>query len=376
MPMDKINPLHEVYIIIGNGFDKACGLMTTYPEFLDFINAVDLHFQGVISYNDEPKQLLEKYKAIRKEISRTIDLSKWKGIPQNFWYKHFRRVHIRTGWIDFEREIARVIRIVTEEAKKAESLDQLVLCNPNTPFFTEIYDPLMQAKRIQWKVKEGSREMDITYLQLRDLLLNELNEVTNAFDYYLQDYVESKKTNLTGAVTNLFDKLKGAGKCCVLSFNYTTTFEKLLLRYNSGLNVDYCYVHGKVGTEDKPGKLVLGIDEKYESEGEISVAFAPFKKYYQRVYKGTDSNYADWLHGITNDGHHRELYIFGHSLGVTDKDILNAFITGHKMKTTVYSHCDKARADHIANMTAIIGIDDMVRRNAGSDRSLEFEMQE
>lgn len=374
----RSNPPREVYIIIGNGFDKEAGLKTSYPEFLKFINAVDLHFKNVISYNEGPKKLLEEYKAIRKERGRIIDLSKWRAIPENFWYQHFKNANIQKGWIDFENEIACVIHLFEEELKSTESVDRLMLCNQRSRFYAEIFRPLEEKARFSSNdaPRGGNREFNITYRQFRDKLLDELNELTKAFDYYLQDFVEAKKIKPTDTILDLFDKVEGAQHCRVLSFNYTSTFERLMSMAHSELEVDYCHVHGRVGKDENIGNLVLGIDEKYNSESDVSVLLAPFKKYYQRVYKETDSNYADWLQEANNNSQYsRELYIFGHSIGITDKDILKAFITSPNMKTVVYSHNDKARADQIANMTEIIGINDLVLKNSGSERTLEFKRQ-
>jgi len=363
----------EVYIIIGNGFDKEAGLKTSYPEFLDFINAVNLHFQNIISYNNKPKELLEEYKRIRKEAGKTIDLSKWEKMPKNFWYQHFKKVsYIQQGWIDFENEISNMIYLVEEEVKKANTIDELIVYDPQSHFYSEIYQPLKNLNKLDQYMKKGG----VTFREFRDQLLVELNELIDAFDFYLQEFVEINEEKPTEAIMHLFGKLGGYQYCRVLSFNYTNTFKRMITKMHPELHVDYCHVHGKVGDNGGKGNLVLGIDEKYQSEGEISILLAPFKKYYQRVYKRTDSNYADWLHDIeANRNNQRELYIFGHSIGMTDKDILKAFITSDNMRTVVYSYNDKARADQIANMTGIIGIDEMVKQNAGSDRMLEFELQ-
>ena len=368
----------EVYFILGNGFDIECGLPTSYPAFLAFIELVYLNNQNILQYYDQKKQLFDEYANIRKNKGKLTVWSKWEKIPGNFWYCHFKNARLQKGWIDFENEISYLVKLFEEEVKKAETIDTKIKCSLQSPFYKYIIQEMSEKNnQIETGITNGNyTEMGVSYRQLRDILLDELNELIAAFDNYLQDFVEEKEAQYTEAIKDLFEKLNGYQECRVLTFNYTSTFDRLIKKYAPGIHVEYCHVHGRIGTKGECGNIVLGIDEKYDAKGEINVLLAPFKKYYQRVYKESDSNYADWLRDIeAHADNNRELYIFGHSIGITDKDILNPFITSPKMKTTVYSYNDRARADQIANMTEIIGIDEMVRRNAGKNKTLVFTQQ-
>ena len=370
----RVNAPREVYFIIGNGFDIECNLPTSYPAFLSFIHAVDVHFQNIIQNDDRQKKILEKYKAIRREANQSIDLSKWEHIPDNFWYQHFQKAKIQKGWIDFENEISRVIALFEAEIDRASSTDQLCVCNTQSQFYTEVYRPLeQQNKLISINADNGRQENNVTYRQLRDILLDELNELTRSFDLYLQNFVEIKNIEMKETISNLFHRMVGVEYCRVLSFNYTHTFERLISEKYPTTDIDYCHVHGTVGTEKTEGNLVLGIDEKGSSKEDASILLAPFKKYWQRIYKNTDSNYADWIRDIEQHADSkRELYIFGHSIGVTDKELLRPLIMSNNMKTIVYSHDDRARADQISNMQAIIGVGNLIDMSAGSNKKLEF----
>ena len=79
-----------------------------------------------------------------------------------------------------------------------------------------------------------------------------------------------------------------------------------------------------------------------------------FKKYYQRIYKKTGNGYKPWLEEIDKRrkeerNQENKLYIFGHSLDVTDGDILKELIEHDGIKTIIF-HKDKARlGQQIAN---------------------------
>jgi hypothetical protein len=163
--------------------------------------------------------------------------------------------------------------------------------------------------------------------------------------------------------------------------------------------------------------MVLGIDERHGNESiKIPVEFGPFRKYYQRIYKQTDSRYMDWLKEAhapyekvnwlnrleeqtlnssfdknkidkimsyivsTKEKQRKqmkssEVVIFGHSLGITDNDILKSFITLPNTRTVVYYHDEEAFSQQVSNITAILGREEVITRTGGQDRTLEFRDQ-
>ena len=141
--------------------------------------------------------------------------------------------------------------------------------------------------------------------------------------------------------------------------------------------------------------------------------FLTFKKYYQRIYKSTGNAYLDWAGKIKMDDaeYHRKLnlvytgeadplysflekkryyldvssierpehklYIFGHSLDVTDKDVLKLLICNDNVQTKIFYH-RKNRDDKttlgklIKNLVQIIGKDELIRRTGGTCKTIEF----
>ena len=83
--------------------------------------------------------------------------------------------------------------------------------------------------------------------------------------------------------------------------------------------------------------MVLGVNEYWDEEGaDIHTDFSAFKKFIQRVMKNTGVDYRKWIYDITNNGNKysttrnktdykdlglSDVYIFGHSLDISDKDL-------------------------------------------------------
>lgn len=71
------------------------------------------------------------------------------------------------------------------------------------------------------------------------------------------------------------------------------------------------------------------------------------------------------------------VYIFGHSLDVTDKDILKLFICNDNVDTKIYyyrkNEDDKeALGKIIQNLIKIMGQKELIRRTGGVHKTMEF----
>ena len=128
--------------------------------------------------------------------------------------------------------------------------------------------------------------------------------------------------------------------------------------------------------------LVLGIDEYLSGEAkDKDNEFIQFKKFFQRIYKGTGCLYTDWV-SLINDNNKRfakasptinNVYIYGHSLDVTDADIFRRLILLDNTITTIFYHSKESIGSQIANLVKVIGEDELIKRTDGSNRSIIFK---
>ena len=166
----------------------------------------------------------------------------------------------------------------------------------------------------------------------------------------------------------------------ILSFNYTNTFQKL---YDPDCKANYCYIHGEVDSSSNLEKcnLVLGIEEYQDDLHKDSANFFVwFKKFYQRIYKGTSSDYIDWLRDYEeyckmvsgNIDSLNEVYIYGHSLDVTDRDILSRLILEPYTSTYIYYYSRSDLSKKIENLVKVIGEEELISRTGGNKRTIRF----
>ena len=67
------------------------------------------------------------------------------------------------------------------------------------------------------------------------------------------------------------------------------------------------------------------------------------------------------------------LFIYGHSLDVTDADILRKLLLADNSSTTIFYHNKEALESQIANLVKVIGEDEVIRRTDGSHRTIHFK---
>lgn len=312
--------------MIGNGFDLAHNLPTSYIDFMNFLewchyaengndtpaeksfNKLDIKLRDYINNNFRNEEIITPH--IKKLIKNS-----------NEWYEYFDRVFnegkdVGGNWVDFESLIAAVV-------KKIE-------CQPDEQFGGIIDDAM--RKEILYKVVFYGL-VDNDYKIIRPLINEmrcELDEFIKCLDEYI---VLVEKMPIDGQLSCIKDIVFDN----VISFNYSNTYEA---HYNAPKN-KVIYIHGKAGEDEKKdiSNLVVGCEETLSKDNQDSdIRCGYFKKYFQREIKNTGRGYrvCDQMKG----GPDNFLYILGHSLDVNDGDIIKYLIENHKYVTIYYYNID------------------------------------
>lgn len=331
-------------LLIGNGFDLAHGLATRYKDFLDYVESKE---------NDQSKKM-----------------------KKNIWINGFmkRKKVLGENWIDIESEIAHVIKSV--EKQLVDRVNSAV--NINEPPELAFY---LEHKKLGDHTKLGI--LQLPNKDLITLLINEMNDLICYLERYLAEICPSSLKFISPDVQELeIDR--------ILTFNYTNTYEDV---YQN--TVEYDFIHGRIG--NIPNNMVLGIDEYLsDAEKNTELDFVRFKKYFQRIQKRTGCTYKLWIEQIRKSRHesHCEpvyyngellgyklppdvnLYIFGHSLDLTDKDILSELILEEGVCTTIFYQDDESYAQKITNLIKIIGQDNVIQFVHGASPKIKFQVQQ
>ena len=410
-------------LMIGNGFDLAHGLPTKYTDFLDWIvGEYEFYFhlkkqdadivQGIKRLELNIPENRKQKCTIGGRINCQSEL--WECINDNIWFEYFLHSQLRQDntWIDFESEISEVIQSIDENMQ-----------GKMNDFVTQLDNWYLNKKFVDSQLDYGTDKIEyLKFSELRDKLLIDLNRLIRAFEIYLCEYIEEIECeNISPDIQDIYvarrmqgEKVVGIQLNKIISFNYTNTFQRL---YDKQKIFECDFIHGKadINNDFDTNNMVLGIDEYLKKkEKNKKIEFIAFKKYYQRIYKRTGCKYKDWIDEIKqkeseynntikekqkllrnkslssvisgqiesellklkkNPPKHN-LYIFGHSLDVTDKDILKGLILNDSVTTIIYYFNKDDLGKKISNLVKVIGQDELIRRTGGSAKTIDFKLQQ
>lgn len=366
-------------LVIGNGFDLYHFLPTRYIDFLRTVNRLmELHESGKLErcqyikyvlgpdspiYTDDEyiracyKVHSEKMKSVllnQDNLAELVDICR-----NNIWVNYFRGcLEKNIGWIDFEKEIGRVLSSVkkvflldsktndlvygvdfldtkTDKTLDLMSIDMLV----RLPFFEHLNGYFVLKSEYCKTGINGKLYVSMDKEKMLDELEEDLEELAKALCIYLREFVQKIAISKNSDNPIFYDIDK------VLSFNYTDTYRKL---YSD--DVEIKFIHGSI--DDEKG-IVLGInnDDKDELEN-MDADLIRFKKYYQRAIKDTFYSVADFLNEQNDD---YNVAIAGHSIDITDRDILVGIMEHPRAKITVYYHDNKAHRLQMTNLINMVG---------------------
>ncbi|MCI8484500.1 MAG: hypothetical protein HFH41_09185 [Lachnospiraceae bacterium] len=402
-------------LIIGNGFDLAHGLPTKYGDFLDFCEKARriYTFCEDASLNDYKCDNLDNWETnddIKNVLLEAFDKRECKKnfndnntynlkvttsnkfldelytyIRKNTWLEYFLncRSSIGGNWIDFETEISKVIQVLDEAINIKKSDKEL------KEVLKEKHNILLDVYKASKGSVQKALKDDTTLIDFAAFLDEELGRLIRALEIYIAEFVNRS------SVTEKNVDIESLNLDHVLSFNYSDTYERI---YSKGKKVECDYIHGKadISKNVNTSNLVLGIDEYLDDDKkDKDLELLSFKKFYQRIYKSTGNKYLEWVDEIKDGyadylnphllsgkieypGH--MLYIFGHSLDITDKDVLKMFICNDNVQTKIFYYRknqeDKAELGKlIRNLILIMGQEELVRRTGGAHKTIEFVPQ-
>lgn len=428
-------------LVIGNGFDLAHGLPTKYGDFLEFCERVrriytlditvstkdyrhrnldnwkmNTYVRGILlvafhergnktTFNDDGTYNME-FTTSNKFLNEL-----YSHIDKNTWLDYFIKCKsfIGENWIDFEAEISKVIQILDEAIVMTKS------GKPLNEMPKEKHSILIEVHKASRGSMQKVFKDDATLNDFAVFLDAELGRLIRALEIYIVKFVggiKIEKRNID---------IEKINPDHILSFNYSDTYERI---YGERGGFECDYIHGKadINKNVKSSNLVLGIDEYLDDDKkDKELELLSFKKFYQRIYKSTGNRYLDWVDEIKDgyvnylkkesdayteiveaikDGsfnnflcekrYHEKLsnikcpkhmlYIFGHSLDITDRDILKLFICNDNVQTKIFYYRkdeeDKTELGKlIRNLILIMGQEELIRRTGGAHKTIEFVPQ-
>ncbi len=431
-------------LILGNGFDLAHGLPTRYSDFLSFC----YHFRFIYTFHrkteDEFKfrvlSMYEKelydipllkdahdalknsifalYKSREQKDSGCTEFSTnsydyfipsnsrfdelYGCIANNIWFNYLRdlqkeRLIRGENWIDFESEIAEIVRYLETKYPNMKVLysdvaNGLIHGDAKDNYSQSKLNYFYEACDKRIPVHRTTNQIDIkseTITDLRDTLLGDLKDLTRALELYMTEIVEDM------SLPNKIVAIEKINPDYVVTFNYTNTYEKLYCR---GSEIDtkryVCHIHGNADKKRKADEcnLVLGIDEYLRGDDRYShTEYSSFRKFTQRILNKNSVQYSKWANEVRNSyssngenwsGEKKpeinypdsvsEIWIYGHSMDITDKDVLARFIDTDASAIHVFARNRAEEGTLLSHVLKYISQETLVRKSTTLPPRFEF----
>ena len=152
-------------LLIGNGFDLAHHLPTTYKDFLNFLERI--HPKNAVHHKQLNNSIEE---LINNAINKAV-LERMRNLYiNNLWYHYFlQRNNISPNWCDFENEI----EYITNELQEVKNLlvKNRRKSSGNIPFTERVFiRTAIKAFHFNiWQKDKDSLTGEIPYLELNDM---------------------------------------------------------------------------------------------------------------------------------------------------------------------------------------------------------------
>lgn len=327
-------------LVIGNGFDKAHGLKTTYSDFIEFYKFISNNEELIKNDDSNLKEELEnvmhaKYSDIQVNYFRETfkDEATFNEMIDNSWFKLVQKCidDKNAEWSNLEHFIGVSMKCL---CKMENNIGIQVIKFDDYTYNYKIYDALDEDFQ---NISNNNSELEDFEL-IRILSKKYIDDFKNFSKYlglYLKHFLNDSDYRINGFI-GLNSNYKH-----VLSFNYTYTFSNIY-----GMGKDIHFIHGS--TKDVT-KLVFGTDSDIVCTIEDrKCAYESFKKYFQRIIYGTGNKYRNWIND--QSGH---ILFYGFSFAIEDEKAIKELINSGK-KIFIYYINDDALINIVKNLSIIL----------------------
>lgn len=344
-------------VIIGNGFDLAHGLPTSYGHFIDDfwknfrLNHKSDEYQEFVVTNDSFTGYYERQKPINNFRDFKQNLSDYckdylyifydedcvasHGLKEIFRFKNdfFLKINNESieNWVDIEnlyfRELKKIVNkstdiTKTQEFLKKEQVKNVKKLNEEFEKIKNLFENYLIKNVIDiysFQHFSGENQEFFKILELLkpiSKLSNEQNVLKEFNKKEDQEEIEIKfKEELINIIIN---------QVYLLSFNYTFTGQKYqsLLKNDERIESKINYIHGVVGNITE-NKINFGFGDEMDDDYKIieNINDNEFLRNFKSFHYLQNSNYNNLLSFVENEKF--QVLILGHSCGLSDRTLLN-----------------------------------------------------
>lgn len=322
-------------VLIGNGFDLAHGMRTSYNNFIDDFenNIKNKFYHRPLNYDEDNTDadvfVSENYKYFS---------------PSNYGFKHNLSA-FKFNNIFFEYVLNR-FKAVNYYDLEGFFYDMLKLADVNTisKLNSDFYSFTNHLEKYLAKIENDFRENDnnpiseiLNHID-SPVLFNELSQDAKRSLSKKHDVLYNNEEGKKRAMENFYEEYKQSNTpfkpktTLILNFNYTETANLYLNHKYQTVNI-----HGKLNDSENP--IIFGYGDELDSEYAVieNLNDNRFLEHFKSINYAKTDNYKQVLEYV--DSNLFQICIMGHSCGNTDRTLLNTIFEHNNCASVkIYYH--------------------------------------
>jgi len=290
-------------ILIGNGFDLAHGMKTSFKDFISYYLEKALTLSIKKKYIDDPLIKIIWYKkpgTLNIKVEEGIEAFRyWKNkgnyvsISQSEFLEEITNDIDNNNWVDIESVYFRLLKNNLNNENEISKLNN--------------------------ELDHLKKEL-IEYLKKEEVKIKNIRKQSNGLLNCFTENFKDEEFIEKGVLLNI----KGPKCLKILNFNYTNTieyYEKHLISTGLSRNLEINYIHGNI--DGSKGDPIFGYGDEFDKE------FKTFEeKNNNKLFKHIKSfgylqnkNYYNLIRFLESGNF--QVQIYGHSCGLSDRTLLN-----------------------------------------------------
>ncbi len=343
-------------VIIGNGFDLAHGLPTSYRNFIDNFwanikeNYKSEDIKKLVEINEKYYGFMEnepitRYMDFQENLETYCETYKYRfnshdgsrddsinsGLIFRFENDFFRQINILNSenWVDIENQYYKMLKkivkteslntLMSENSWKKEKEKQILKLNQEFEQVKNLlekylFEEVSKKYDLSFKSVEANKDFD----KFKDIL-KPISLFSNEHELLLEFKSEDHQE-----IAKQLDREKtyqvNESKIYCLNFNYTSTVSRYLTDVKDKIEINS--IHG-ILNNTSDNKINFGFGDEMDEDYKIieNIDDNEFLKNFKSFQYLQNSNYKNLLDFI--DTEKFQVYIMGHSCGLSDRTLLN-----------------------------------------------------
>lgn len=346
--------MHYDLLVVGNGYDLACGFKTTYKDFLDSITSTGTYNNLIVFFSSAYRKgvvINDEWNGFENLLCQYLQLLDYLFNNNDNVERHFsNKIEDAWGATSYQnfiitiKDVSKLPQNLYVTLMLVSPLEDKLSMSSDKDFKNHLrrIDDIDGVKELFFKIYVNVSQTNATKKYVLDYLLKDLNDKLINLEVELRKYISKTTSNDISAPSIIYE-LK-ADK--IISFNYSRTAQRI----NELSDEFVAYAHGDVRSD-----IVIGVEQSMINEQSFKEEsdFIMFFKRFRRIYKNCNKNYNKKIIDSLNEN--STIAIYGHSLDLADRSLLRPLFENKYKSYDIY--CYKDSDKYKIKIANLIGLD-------------------